>query len=288
MAGVSRLATCVKASCAGAAVRTRLTLLVCLLLVSAALTQSLDDQHLQAMIEQMHDARLASLIVFVLLFAVAVVLLLPGMLLSIGAGAAYGFPIGSIVAWLGTVLGQAGAFMLGRYLLRDVVYSYMVQRIAGFSTIDQNIGRDGWKLVLLLRLSPVLPYNILNYVLGVTSIDLVPYLASSAVAAVPYVCLFAYLGSQSADLYQLLHDGASAHLSPELLILLSCIMILSVVGLFFVCKQAILAAPQTADGDSATAAARADIVRLGQSTSIGSNSSHSRGTSNSRVLVLRA
>lgn len=79
-----------------------------------------------------------------------------------------------------------------------------------------------------------------NYALGVTAINLVPYAVASAVAAFPYVCLFAYLGSVSTDLYKLLHDGARAYLSPQLLIILACVMILSAVGLFFVCRHAIV------------------------------------------------
>jgi hypothetical protein len=65
-----------------------------------------------------------------------------------------------------------------------------------------------------------------------------PYTLASAVAALPYVCLFAYLGSVSTDLYKLLHDGARAYLSPQVLIILACVMILSAVGLAYVCKHA--------------------------------------------------
>lgn len=67
-----------------------------------------------------------------------------------------------------------------------------------------------------------------------------PYTVASAVAAFPYVCLFAYLGSVSTDLYKLLHDGARASLTPQLLIILACVMILSAVGLFYVCRHAIV------------------------------------------------
>lgn len=76
--------------------------------------------------------------------------------------------------------------------------------------------------------------------MGVTAINLVPYTLASAFSALPYVCLFAYLGSVSNDLYKLLHDGARAYLSPQLLIILACVMILSAVGLFFLCRHAIV------------------------------------------------
>lgn len=79
-----------------------------------------------------------------------------------------------------------------------------------------------------------------NYALGVTAIKLVPYTVSSGVAALPYVCLFAYLGSVADDLYKLLHEGARAALSPQLLIILACVMILSAVGLFYVCRHVVV------------------------------------------------
>lgn len=261
MAGATSRLEAFKASCKGLSTvtNTRLTVLVCLMLVSATLYQYLDAQQLQRIVDGLQGAHLGSIIVFVMLFAVAVVLMLPGMLLSIGAGAAFGFYVGCVVAWLGTILGQVGAFMLGRYLLRDLVYSYMVRRVPGFATIDSNISSDGWKLVLLLRLSPVLPYNVMNYVLGVTAIRLLPYAVASGVAAAPYVALFAYLGSASSDLFQLLHDGAQAQLSPELLILLACIMIMSVVGLFFVCRHIFTAVPAEGGGDGGSSSSSSSV-----------------------------
>jgi len=139
----------------------RLTVLLCLLFVSAGLATYLDAQQLQMLIESLKGAPLASMLVFTVLFAAAVVLLVPGMLLSIGSGAAFGLVAGSVVAWLGTVLGQGGAFLLGRYLLRDVVVGYLEKRVPHFKALDAGISEDGWRLVLLLRLSPVLPYNLM-------------------------------------------------------------------------------------------------------------------------------
>lgn len=139
----------------------RLTILLCILFLSAGLATYLDAQQLQLLIESLKDAPMASMLVFTVLFGAAVVLLVPGMLLSVGSGAAFGVMSGSVVAWLGTVLGQVGAFLLGRYLLRDVVVAYMEKRVPHFKAVDAGISEDGWRLVLLLRLSPVLPYNLM-------------------------------------------------------------------------------------------------------------------------------
>lgn len=139
----------------------RLTILLCILFLSAGLATYLDAHQLELLIESLRDAPLASMLIFTALFGAAVVLLVPGMLLSIGSGAAFGLISGSTVAWLGTVLGQVGAFLLGRYLLRDVVVAYLEKRVPHFKSVDASISEDGWRLVLLLRLSPVLPYNLM-------------------------------------------------------------------------------------------------------------------------------
>jgi hypothetical protein len=87
----------------------RVTLLLCLLVVSAGVVHSLDAMQLQLLIESLHDAPLASMAMFVLLFGAAVVLLVPGMLLTVGSGAAFGLVSGAVVAFLGTLLGQVRA-----------------------------------------------------------------------------------------------------------------------------------------------------------------------------------
>lgn len=139
----------------------RLTILLCILFLSAGLATYLDAKQLELLIESLRDAPLLSMLVFTALFGAAVVLLVPGMLLSIGSGAAFGLMAGCVVAWLGTVLGQVGAFLLGRYLLRDVVVNYLEKRVPHFKSVDASISEDGWRLVVLLRLSPVLPYNLM-------------------------------------------------------------------------------------------------------------------------------
>jgi membrane protein DedA with SNARE-associated domain len=139
----------------------RLTILLCILFLSAGLATYLDAKQLELLIESLRDAPLLSMLVFTVLFGAAVVLLVPGMLLSIGSGAAFGLMAGCVVAWLGTVLGQIGAFLLGRYLLRDVVVNYLEKHVSHFSSVDASISEDGWRLVVLLRLSPVLPYNLM-------------------------------------------------------------------------------------------------------------------------------
>lgn len=74
------------------------------------------------------------------------------------------------------------AFLVGRYLLRDLVVTGLHTRYRSFAAVDAALERDGWKLVVLLRLSPVLPWNVLNYALAVTGVELLPYAAASSIS----------------------------------------------------------------------------------------------------------
>jgi uncharacterized membrane protein YdjX (TVP38/TMEM64 family) len=248
LALASSSVTAVHARCGGCVgVRARVALVVCMLLVSVVLSQLLDAARVQAFVRDMRSAGLVSAPMVVVMFAAAVVLLLPAMLISAGAGAAYGVVQGTAIAWTGTVAGQVAAFMLGRHLLRELVHAYALSHVPGWRSIDANIGRDGWKLVLLLRLSPVLPFGIASYALSVTSIGLLPYASASAIAALPYIALFAWLGAGANDLYQLIHTGTA--LQPEVLLLLATTMVLSAAGLLIVCRQ-VLTPGDAQPGDS--------------------------------------
>jgi uncharacterized membrane protein YdjX (TVP38/TMEM64 family) len=132
--------------------------------------------------------------VYVALYVVACVLFIPGSLLGLGAGAIYGVARGAALVSLASTLGAAAAFLLGRYLARGWVAS----RIAGnprFAAIDAAVGREGWKIVLLTRLSPVFPFNLLNYAYGLTRVSLRGYVLASWVGMFPGTLLYVYLGS---------------------------------------------------------------------------------------------
>ncbi len=138
-------------------------------------------------------------IVFTGLYILACVLLIPGSILTLGAGVVFGVITGSIAVSIGSTLGATCAFLIGRYLARDLVAS----RIAGdekFKAIDEAVGREGWKIVLLLRLSPVFPFNLLNYALGLTKVSLRHYLVSSWLGMMPGTVLYVYIGSLAGDL----------------------------------------------------------------------------------------
>jgi uncharacterized membrane protein YdjX (TVP38/TMEM64 family) len=131
--------------------------------------------------------------------ALVVVLLLPGVMFTTGAGFAFGVVEGSIVVVLGTTLGATGAFLLARYGLGKRVDAW-VQRHARLKAISNRFASDGWKIVLLTRLVPFFPFKLSNYVFGTTRISLRGFVGGTLIGEIPLSVHNAYLGSLAADL----------------------------------------------------------------------------------------
>jgi uncharacterized membrane protein YdjX (TVP38/TMEM64 family) len=136
----------------------------------------------------------AGIAVFIGAYAIATVLFLPGWIFTVTAGLLFGVVGGTAVALSGATIGAALAFLVARYLVRD-----SIQNLAGsnprFQAIDRAIGENGWKIVGLLRLNPLIPFNLSNYFYGITAIRFWPYVLISAIGMLPGTLLYAYLGA---------------------------------------------------------------------------------------------
>jgi uncharacterized membrane protein YdjX (TVP38/TMEM64 family) len=136
---------------------------------------------------------------FGVVYVVCTVLFVPGSILTLGAGAIYGPVWGTILISLASTTGAACAFLLGRYVARDQVQTW-IQSKPRFAALDGAIARKGGWIVFLLRLSPVFPFNLLNYALGLTGVRFWPYLLASWIGMLPgtiaYV-LVGYAGQQA-------------------------------------------------------------------------------------------
>jgi uncharacterized membrane protein YdjX (TVP38/TMEM64 family) len=130
--------------------------------------------------------------VFILGYAVATVAFVPGSLLTLAGGAVFGLAKGSLWVFVGASLGAVSSFLIARYLARAAIE----KRMAGnkrFAAIDRAVGEAGRKIVFLLRLSPVFPFVLLNYGLGLTRVRLVDYVVA-CLGMIPGTLLYTYYG----------------------------------------------------------------------------------------------
>lgn len=131
---------------------------------------------------------------FILVYILACVLFLPGSILTLGAGAIFGIIKGSILVSVASTLGATAAFLIGRYLAR----AWVAKKIEGnekFKLIDEAAAKDGWKIVGLTRLSPLFPFNLLNYAYGLTKVSLRDYFFASWIGMLPGTVMYVYIGS---------------------------------------------------------------------------------------------
>src|SRR5262245_11810977 len=132
-------------------------------------------------------------IVFGLIYVAAVVLVVPASTLTLVAGTIFGLATALITVSLASTTGAAVAFLISRHLARRRVVQ-MTKDSPRFSAIDQAINEGGWKIVALLRLSPAIPFNLQNYLYGVTGIPFWTCVLTSWVAMLPGTFLYVYLG----------------------------------------------------------------------------------------------
>lgn len=143
-------------------------------------------------------------VIFGLAYVLAVVLLIPAGPLTIAGGLAFGFWAIPLIVVAATI-GATAAFLVARHLARKKVQKLITHR-PNFKAVDTAVSQDGWKIVALLRLSPAVPFSLQNYVMGVSQVGLLPYVASTFLGIIPGTALYVYLGTVGQQAGQ----GASA------------------------------------------------------------------------------
>jgi uncharacterized membrane protein YdjX (TVP38/TMEM64 family) len=161
---------------------------------SAAQGSGFNPQELlRSALEWVNGLGAVGAIAFIAIYTAATVAFFPGSILTLGAGVLFGVGFGSLYVFLGATLGATAAFLVGRYLARGWV-SRKISGNAKFHAIDEAVGREGFKIVLLTRLSPVFPFNLLNYAYGVTGVSLKDYVLAS-IGMIPGTIMYVYIGS---------------------------------------------------------------------------------------------
>ena len=183
-------------------------------------------------------------IAFIVGYIVACIAFIPGLVLTVAAGAIFGW-IGVLYVFVGAGLGASAAFLIARYVARSAVE----RKLAGdarFAAIDRAIAREGRKIVTLLRLSPAFPFNLLNYALGLTQVRLGDYLLAM-LGILPGTLLYVYTGKLLGDVAALA-GGAAPPKGPVYYAVLGLGLAATIVVTAIVTRTARRALKEVTDG----------------------------------------
>ncbi len=164
--------------------------------------QTYINQGLEIALNEIKHLGYLGVIAFILIYILATILFIPGSFLTLGSGAIFGVIWGTVYVSIGSILGGTLAFLVGRYMARDWI-DHQLEGKANFKKIAEAVSKDGWKIVLLTRLSPVFPFNLLNYAFGITKVSLKDYFLASWIGMLPGTIMYVYIGSVIGDIAKL-------------------------------------------------------------------------------------
>ncbi|HEU4616516.1 MAG TPA: TVP38/TMEM64 family protein [Gammaproteobacteria bacterium] len=179
-----------------------LILLVALLALLAVAALSPIRPWLLVGVDWAHGHPRSAWLAFILTYALAAVLAVPGSILTLGAGFVFGLEAGAVLVSIGSIVGAAGAFLVARHCVRD----WLLAKFSGsprFRALDAASRHHGFLIVLLARLSPILPFNLMNYGLGVTNVSFRDFVVASWIGMLPITCLYVYVGSAAKSMTEL-------------------------------------------------------------------------------------
>jgi len=161
---------------------------------------------IQTFLEWIEANPVPGIFIFMVVYLIATVLFIPGSILTLGAGFVFanafglgvGVLLGTLSVFFGASAGATIAFLFGRYLFREPVQG-LTKKYAIFEALDAALEEKGFRIMTLLRLSPIIPFNAINYIAGVTAISLRDYLLAMF-AILPGSILYVFLGASAGSL----------------------------------------------------------------------------------------
>jgi len=163
-------------------------------------------------------------VAFIGVYFICTICFIPGSILTLGAGFVFsastsslwtGVLLGTIAVFIGASLGAIASFLLGRYLFRDGFVARLTQKYTVFEAIDNALAEKGFRIMVLLRLSPIIPFNVLNYVSGITAIKLFHY-CIACFAMLPGTILYVFLGASAGSLSEIGGTDADADADADI------------------------------------------------------------------------
>lgn len=150
------------------------------------------------LVAQVNSLGIWGIVAYIGIYNLATLLFVPGSVLTLKAGCLFGLFWGSVYVLIAAIIGATLAFLIGRYLSRDWV-SRQIEKHPKLKAIDLAVAKEGWKIVLLTRLCPLFPFNLINYVFGVTQVSLKDYVLGSF-GIIPGTVMYVYIGTIAGNL----------------------------------------------------------------------------------------
>jgi uncharacterized membrane protein YdjX (TVP38/TMEM64 family) len=175
-----------------------------------------------------------AIVVFVLVYILDAVVLGPAWLFALAAGLAFGLVRGGLIVWFSATIAAGIAFLIARYLARHKVEKF-ARKNEKFEAVDRAIAKSGWKVALMLRVSPLLPYTIANYLYGLTAIRFLPYMITTAIGIVPMVAVYVSIGAAGREAAL---AAAGGHQSVTEWIVLGVGLLLTIAAGFLIARGA--------------------------------------------------
>lgn len=210
-----------------------LLLILFILLIVVLLVVFRVQDHITDYLHYVEKHKKYGILIYLAIYTICVWLFLPGSIISIAAGFLFKPPIlaGAIII-IGDVLGALGTFIFGRYIFSDWVKAQMEKRPM-FTALNSVIAEEGWKIVVMLRLTP-LPFNLISYFFSVSSIDLFPFLWATALGVLPGTFNAVWIGSLVKSLSGIdspkLENKDIVIISMNIIFVLCCVIALSMLG----------------------------------------------------------
>ena len=196
------------------------------------------------------------LFVFILVYFAATILFIPGSILTLGAGFVFamafglglGLLLGTLAVFVGASAGAILAFLIGRFLLRGWV-TRLTKKYTIFQALDKALAQKGFRIMVLLRLSPIIPFNVLNYVAGITAVGFWEYVWA-LFAILPGTILYVFLGASAGSLTDIGRSGD--HLTITIIVIVTGVFfgILAVALISYYARQELRRATQEAQDEN--------------------------------------
>ncbi len=181
--------------------RTTVVILLTTVIVAFAVIKVDLAAFLSLLLYHVEESGALGVLLFVGLYIVSNILMIPGSILTFTAGVVYGVFPGAVYVSIASTLGAIAAFLVGRYITRDLIANKL-SRSPRFAALHRAVSTKGWRIVFLGRLSPLIPYNLSNYAYGLTGISVGSYALASWAGMLPGTIVYVYVGSILGELAQ--------------------------------------------------------------------------------------